>query len=95
MFRVSIEGEQHTINYGDLVRLPLETGQTKSAEIVPLQRRLNFGPGYGKPFTATVFGGPAGIILDGRGRSLEVPTDAAAREKMVLSWYDAFSLEAV
>ena len=46
-------------------------------------RGFDLGNGPGKPITRTAKGGPAGIILDARGRRLELPEDPVERRQAV------------
>jgi hypothetical protein len=68
--------------YGDLVVVPLGAGETAEVEVAPA-RGFDFGNGPGKPITRTAKGGPAGIILDARGRRLELPEDPEQRRQAV------------
>jgi hypothetical protein len=68
--------------YGDLVVVPLGAGETAEVEVTPA-RGFDLGNGPGKPITRTAKGGPAGIILDARGRRLELPEDAEQRRQAV------------
>ena len=68
--------------YGQLVVVPLGAGETAEVEVSPA-RGFDLGNGPGKPITRTAKGGPAGIILDARGRRLELPEDPQARREAV------------
>ncbi|MDA0295995.1 MAG: glutamate mutase L [Planctomycetota bacterium] len=68
--------------YGDLVVVPLGAEETAEVEVTPA-RGFDLGNGPGKPITRTAKGGPAGIILDARGRRLELPADAEQRRQAV------------
>jgi uncharacterized protein (TIGR01319 family) len=68
--------------YGDLVVVPLGAGETAEVEVAPA-RGFDLGNGPGKPITRTAKGGPAGIILDARGRRLELPEDPEQRRQAV------------
>ncbi len=68
--------------YGDLVVVPLAAEETAEVEVTPA-RGFDLGNGPGKPITRTAKGGPAGIILDARGRRLELPEDPVERRQAV------------
>ena len=81
-----------TVNGGDLRVLSLDTGEQMKVRIRPLTSTLDFGAGPGKEFQAVLYGGPAGIILDARGRPLSHPTDDLERISAVSSWFKSFGL---
>jgi len=60
---------------------------------VPASRRVDAGSGPGKTHRAQVYGGYAGIVLDGRGRPLVFPAAEEARLAAVQQWYRAFGLK--
>lgn len=81
-------GELH---YGDLVRIPLDVGQTAEIQLEPA-RQFDVGSGPGKPLTATVHGGTVGLVLDGRGRPLVLPSDRSTCRDAVLKWNRAMEM---
>jgi hypothetical protein len=95
-FRYSItpsRGSEMTgeLLYGELKLLPLEAGETAQVEVQP-SRGFDFGNGPGKSVRREVKGGPVGLILDARGRSLQLPEDDAIRKAMLNSTVDAMDL---
>ena len=68
--------------YGDLVVVPLAAEETAEVEVTPA-RGFDLGNGPGKTITRTAKGGPVGIILDARGRRLELPEDPGERRQAV------------
>ena len=48
--------------------------------------------GAGVAVTREVHGGVVGLLLDGRGRPLQLPTDHAARVVSLTKWYQAVNL---
>ena len=76
---------------GDLLRIRLDVGQTADVRLEPA-RGFDVGAGPGVARTATIHGGTVGIILDGRGRSLELPTDRASCRALVSKWNRALSM---
>lgn len=58
-------------------------------------RGVDMGEGSGRPVSARVRGGVVGIVLDGRGRPLGLPSDEAERKSLVTAWsraLDAYPL---
>lgn len=77
--------------YGDLKLLPLGIGEVAEVEVVP-SRGFDFGNGPGKAVTREVKGGTVGLILDARGRSLQLPEDNSSRKHMLKSTVSALDL---
>jgi hypothetical protein len=74
---------------GTLVAIPLPVGKSASLHLQPLQR---FDVGMGGPGmsgTLRVVGGSLGIIIDARGRPLDLPSDPYRRYEQVHSWIQA------
>jgi hypothetical protein len=63
-----------TLLYGTMMKIPLDAGETAEVDVRP-DRQFDAGAGPGKRVTKTIEGGIVGIILDGRGRPLELPED--------------------
>ena len=76
---------------GELVRLMLPVGQTAEVILEPI-RGVDVGSGPGKPRTAIIHGGTVGVILDGRGRPLELPTDRTECRSVVTRWNRSIDL---
>lgn len=73
---------------GEVVRLPLGVGESRRLEIEP-RPEWDFGQGSGRPVHRVVRGGPAGVILDGRGREIAWPGARLARHERARRWLDA------
>jgi uncharacterized protein (TIGR01319 family) len=52
-------------------------------------RGVDMGEGSGRPVRARVRGGLVGIVLDGRGRPLALPSEEAERKSLVTAWSTA------
>lgn len=76
---------QIDLKYGSLETLPLAIGETgKLAIQVSKGADIGFGPGRGKEIQ--VSGGALGIVFDGRGRPLDLPTDPVRRRELIKKW---------
>jgi uncharacterized protein (TIGR01319 family) len=82
-WRIGTESGQ--LRAGELKRLALETGGTAEAELSPA-RGFDVGAGKGRRWTGTVEGGAAGVIFDGRGRPLVLPSDEQERLRKLGEW---------
>ena len=73
------------VEYGSLEVLPLAPGATAEIKLTP-QRGfdIGFGPGEGKQ--VTMRGGAVGLIIDARGRPLQLPQETAARRSLLRQW---------
>jgi len=89
--QVEIDGKTYPITGGRLERIPLAVGQTAEVRIVPT-RGFDVGEGRGRPMTAVVRGGVAGLLLDGRGRPFQLPTAREARIAKLRQWLAALDL---
>jgi hypothetical protein len=76
------------VNHGSLEVLPLALGETARLTLQPMQR-ANIGYGPGRAKTMTVAGGPLGLVIDARGRPLQLPSDAARRRELYKKWLGA------
>jgi uncharacterized protein (TIGR01319 family) len=70
---------------GELQRWPLAAGAEARLLVTP-QPGVDFGSGPGQPVEAWVRGGPAGLVLDGRGADLVWPDAELARRECVRGW---------
>lgn len=83
--------EKGTLTFGDLKLLSLTRDQQATVTLQP-SKQVDLGEGPGQSFTRTVKGGVVGLLLDGRGRPLQLPTEQAARVAMLTKWYQAVGL---
>ena len=72
----------------DLKLLPCGHDQTIQAALTPLQRTLDVGAGPGKPLTTTLRGGEVGVVIDTRGRPIQVPQDSKTRVRLLKNWVE-------
>ncbi|HKE61113.1 MAG TPA: glutamate mutase L [Nitrospira sp.] len=77
--------------FGDLRLYPLELG-TKARMTVQPAKSVNLGAGSGVMVMREVQGGVVGLMLDGRGRPLQLPGEQSARVAALNKWYRAVGL---
>jgi hypothetical protein len=70
---------------GNLQILPLENRQTARLQLRPLQR-ADVGLGPGRAGEVEVTGSTLGVVIDARGRPLQLPGDAAQRRDLAKKW---------
>jgi len=80
--------EEGELLFGDLNCLRLAAGETATMELHPA-RGFDVGAGNGRTLTAEVHGGTVGLIFDGRGRQLKLPTDRASSQQRMQHWVEA------
>lgn len=74
------------LKFGGLEVLPLSSGQSARLSLQPLQR-ADAGLGPGRSGSVTVTGGALGVVIDGRGRPLQLPSDPVRRRETIKKWY--------
>ncbi|MCP4426211.1 MAG: hypothetical protein GY803_17105 [Chloroflexi bacterium] len=73
------------VEYGTIEALPLAPNQSAKVTIRPSRRfDIGFGPGKGK--TMTIQGGAIGLVIDARGRPLNLPLDDDERQATLRQW---------
>lgn len=88
---MTIDGKTENFKVGEIRVLPLQPGEIKQVTLNPA-RGFDIGAGKGKSTEVTVEGGVVGLIVDTRGRPLQVPTDDASRRRKMMEWLKAFNL---
>jgi len=79
---------RETVDYGIVKRVPLNPGEIVRITVTP-DRAHNAGAGFGA--TARMAGGGRlGVILDGRGRPVIMPQNAARRRAKLAEWLRVF-----
>jgi len=91
--KVTSEGKSETYDlcFGDIVLVPLGKGETADVVVEPT-RRFDTGEGRGNRLERKVKGGVVGLILDGRGRPLQLPEDKDTRIQSIRNWLKALSI---
>ena len=73
------------IKQGGFKVLSLRAGETADLNLQPL-RRADIGLGAGKKLSTKVSGSALGIVLDGRGRPLDLTSDDVRRRELIKKW---------
>ena len=73
------------VKFGGLEILPLPNGQTARLSLQPFHR-ADAGLGPGKNGTVMVTGGALGVVIDARGRPLQIPNDPVRRRELMKRW---------
>ena len=83
--------EKGQLAFGELKLFALTREQQATVTMQPA-KQVDLGSGPGQSFTKTVQGGVVGLMLDGRGRPLQLPGQQAARVATLNRWYQAVGL---
>jgi uncharacterized protein (TIGR01319 family) len=81
---------QKEINFGQMLVIPLSDGQRAKLDLRP-RSGFDVGEGSGKDMELEVTGGVVGIIVDARGRPLQLPQDDDQRTRKLQEWAAALS----
>jgi uncharacterized protein (TIGR01319 family) len=76
---------------GGIVQLDSNEPERVEMTIEP-SKNFDIGAGKGRPKTITASGGVVGVIIDGRGRPLNLPTDDATRISKLKEWFAAMGI---
>jgi len=82
---------KENLNFGDIKLIKLLERQEARAVIDP-HGRLDVGAGEGQKLETPLHGGVVGIILDARGRPLNLPNNEESRNRMILKWWKDLEL---
>jgi uncharacterized protein (TIGR01319 family) len=77
--------EEIDVAFGDIRLATLGEGEKVRVTIEPT-RSFDAGEGRGRPVKAELEGGVAGLIIDARGRPLQLPEDDAQRAEAIRRW---------
>ncbi len=90
VIHVTIESEEKAAQYeGDVEFGTLEVfilGKGRSKVTLKPERRFDIGLGSGKGTTIHITGGRVGLVVDARGRPLQLPQDELARRSLIRQW---------
>jgi len=83
--------ESGTLSFGELRLFSLGRDERAQIELRPA-KQVDLGEGKGRSVTRDVQGGEVGLLLDGRGRPLQLPATREARLAALTRWYQAVDL---
>ncbi|MEK6526936.1 MAG: glutamate mutase L [Nitrospirota bacterium] len=83
--------ESGTLSFGELRLFPLALDEQARVELRPA-KHVDLGEGKGAPVSRKVRGGVVGLLLDGRGRPLQLPANSQARLAALARWHKAVEL---
>ena len=75
------------IGFGDLIRI--KVGYEKVKATLTPGKSVNVGAGFGEQINTDIYGGQVGIIIDGRGRPLQIDQSSSKRITDLKKWSDA------
>lgn len=79
------------IPFGELRLYSLGLGEKTSIRLHP-SRRFDLGAGHGTPIETEAMGGVVGLVIDTRGRPLEIPADSTQRVAQLTKWQEALDI---
>ncbi len=85
------DGVNESVKVGEIKVVPLGRHEFKNVTITPA-KNFDVGAGKGKSLEARCEGGTVGIVIDGRGRPLVLPTDSSTRVGKLREWLGAMGL---
>jgi hypothetical protein len=83
--------EHLDLHFGEIHRMNLPLGVKVKVYLEPV-RGIDVGEGRGKKFVTEVEGGVVGLILDGRGRPIQIPEDEHRRVEKLFEWFEALQV---
>lgn len=82
--------EEH-VGFGDVINIALPEGVEANVTVDP-GKNFDMGQGLDKVLEGKAMGGKAGLVLDGRGRPLELPLEDEHRKEVLLKWFRTLQL---
>jgi len=83
--------ERGTVFFGDLRLIPIALSEPARLQLQPA-KTVDLGEGKGAPVARSIKGGVVGLLLDGRGRPLQLPADSQACVAALMKWHQAVDL---
>lgn len=88
---VSGDGVSESVKVGEIKVIPAGRGEFRELTVTPT-KSLDIGQGKGKAVTQKFEGGTVGIIIDARGRPLNLSPDVSERVAKNREWLEAMGL---
>jgi uncharacterized protein (TIGR01319 family) len=82
---------QGTLKFGELQLLPLGLNEEAMVQVTPA-RNVDVGAGRGEAVRRRARGGVVGLMLDGRGRPLNLPSRLEDRVGLLKKWHETLNL---
>jgi len=82
---------EERLKFGELKRIPLDDRE-KAKVLIQVTKDFDVGSGPGCELETTVEGGVVGVVIDARGRPLNMPEDDKTRKVKLLEWFTALDL---
>ncbi|KAA3642782.1 MAG: hypothetical protein DWQ07_19850 [Chloroflexi bacterium] len=82
------QSNKYEVKYGSVFRVPLPAGRRAQVRVVPFQN-FDVGWGPGRSGSNNAVGGLFGLIIDARGRPLELPASPERRREAMRRWMSA------
>jgi len=79
------------LKFGEMKRIELAERQEAKATMTP-DKAFDIGNGPGHKAEKIVMGGVVGVVLDARGRPLQLPEEENSRKELLLKWFKAMEL---
>ena len=89
--RIKLDDREEAVPFGSIRVIAIPIGQKTMVEISPA-KGLDVGAGRGKPLSTEVEGGVVGLIIDARGRPLQLPSDPTRRIAKLIEWHKALNI---
>ena len=88
---ILFEGKDNIVEdipFGEIKMYPLGIGETVTVKLQP-SRKFDLGEGHGNSVEREVSGGVVGLVVDTRGRPLEIQTESDSRVIQLTKWQNA------
>ena len=82
------QSNTYEVKFGTIFRVPLPSGRRAQVRLVPFQN-FDVGWGPGRSGSSPAVGGLFGLIIDARGRPLELPAAPERRREAMRRWMSA------
>lgn len=81
---------ENSLRFGELALHPLPETEKAEIEVIP-KRGVDMGEGKGQSIKKEIRGGVVGIVIDARGRPMEISDNKDLRREQILNWAGIFN----